>query len=376
MKYSFAWAALLAVVSISPSSFAETAESLSHRIQELQDMSAVPGIQVTVTQASRTIFEYTRGIRAIGHPESVHSTDQWHLGSCTKPMTAFLIGRLIDRGLLRWSTTIGEIAPGGMVLHPTVASITVEQLLYHGSGLADPSAAEGGRLWPLLFADPSQTAPLRSRLVAGILELPTQFSPGTERQYSNSGYVILGWIIEQLLGRSWEQVMRNELFRPLRMKSCGFGPAGRENTELPTQPWSHALAEHGLESIPPGISADNPFAIGPAGTVHCNAQDWTKFLRVFLNHSQTPRDWIKRTTYDKLLSTDGVTPSTFATVTKLDRKWAHGPMYSMAGSNTMNYAIMMVAPGIDRLYTINLNSGTLAAEKAALDILDWLTELE
>ncbi len=376
LKHALAYLVTFAIASFPVNCFALDTESVNQRIQTLQTSGAVPGIQVTVTQKNRTIFEYTRGIRAIGHPESVQLQDQWHLGSCTKPMTAFLIGRLVDRGLLRWTTTVGEVAPHGIVLHPSVASITVEQLLSHSSGLVGPTTVEGGQLWPLLFAEPSQTAKLRSRLVAGILELPTQFSPGSKRQYSNSGYVVLGWIIEQRLRRSWEQVIRTELFRPLQMKSCGFGPAGCENAEHPTQPWSHIDGEHGLESVPPGISADNPLAVGPAGTVHCNAQDWTKFLRVLLNHTQAPRGWIKRTTYDKLLSTDGATPYTFATVAKLDRKWAQGPVYSMAGSNTMNYAIMMVAPAIDRIYTINLNSGTEAAEAAAIDIASWLTELE
>lgn len=349
---------------------------LEKKIGELQSKSYMPGLQVLVTEYNKPIFEYQRGIRAEGYPEEITPQDQWHIGSCTKPMTAFLIGRLIDSKKITWKTTIGEMAPKDYDLHSSVRAITVEQLLSHSSGLADVAEPDDGKLWATLFDDKVEVHIAREKLVRGILKMPTRFQPGAREEYSNSGYVVLGWILEQKKNKNWETILRKEMFQKLKMNSCGFGPAGVENVKAPRQPWSHQFENNKLEAIAPGVGADNPAAMGPAGSVHCSVQDWHKFNQLFMNNEGVRSGFLKQSTYDKLLSSTGQGSYTFSTMARMQRPWAKGGVFVMAGSNTMNYAVVAIAPSLNRVFTINTNAGHAKAEESATEILKLLTELQ
>jgi CubicO group peptidase (beta-lactamase class C family) len=154
------------------------------QISDFQNEAQMPGLQVVVAEDGKPIFEYTSGIRAQGHVETVTPQDKWHIGSCTKPMTAFLIGRLVDEKRLDWKTRLQDIAPADVELDPKVKTITVEQLLSHNSGLGEITEADGGDLWPTLFTNEQSPQILRDKLVRAILKMPTRFEPGTEFEYS------------------------------------------------------------------------------------------------------------------------------------------------------------------------------------------------
>jgi len=349
---------------------------MEEKIKALQSESGMPGLQVLVTENDKTIFEYTRGLRAEGQSEAVASTDKWHIGSCTKPMTAFLIGRLVDERKIKWTTTLAEIAPKNYMLAPSVGNITVEQLLSHSSGLADVMSPEGGKLWVSLYTDKVKPELMREKLVKGILANPVKFNPGEKFEYSNSGYVVLGWIVEQKKFDSWEHVIENEMFKPLAMNSCGFGPAGLESKTFATQPWSHEISGEKLVAIAPGLQADNPPALGPAGTVHCNVNDWQKFLRLFINNEGVRSGFLSQAVYDKLLSNAGEGPYTFSSIGRKERPWAKGTVFAMAGSNTYSFALVAIAPAMNRIFLINTNAGHAKAEESMTKILKLITELK
>lgn len=349
---------------------------LEEKIRILQNESSMPGLQVLVTESGNTIFEYTNGFRAEGQTKSVTSDDKWHIGSCTKPMTAFLVGRLIDEGKLKWTTPLAEIVPNNYKLAPAVDSITIEQLLSHSSGLADVTSPDDGKLWSSLYTDKVKPKIMRDKLIQGIFKSAVSFAPGSKFEYSNSGYVVLGWIVEQLRNESWETVLQNEIFQKFGMNSCGFGPAGVEDKKSTMQPWSHDFNNQKLQAIPPGLNADNPPALGPAGTVHCNARDWQKFLKLFVDDEDVNSKFLSQATYTKLLSNASEGPTTFSSMGRMERPWAKGTAFAMAGSNTFNYAIVAVAPTMKRIYTINTNAGHTKAEESMAKILKLITELK
>jgi len=351
-------------------------QTLEQKINDLQVESQMPGLQVVVTEGKESVFEYAKGIRAQGHEEIITSEDKWHIGSCTKPMTAFLIGRLVDEKAIHWKTSLADIVPAGFDLDPTVKTITIEQLLSHSSGLADVTEPDGGKLWPTLYTDKQSPQVMRDKLVRAILKMPVRFQPGTKFEYSNSGYVVLGWIVEKIRSMSWEDSIKKDMFQKLGMASCGFGPAGIENTKSALQPWSHQLENNQLQSIAPGIHADNPPALGPAGTVHCGAKDWRKFLTLFINNEGVSSGYLSSATYTKLLSNAGEGPYTYSSIGRMERPWAKGTTFAMAGSNTMNYAIVAIAPNLNRIFTINTNTGHPKAEESVTKILKLLTELK
>lgn len=352
------------------------AVELERKIRAIQDEAAMPGLQVVVSEDEQSVFEYAQGIRAQGHPEQITSEDKWHIGSCTKPMTAFLIGQLVDEKIIKWTTTLGEIAPKDFQLDSRVKTITVEQLLSHSGGLADVIEPDNGKLWPSLFTDKVAPQIMREKLVKGILKMPGRFQPGSQSQYSNSGYIVLGWIVELMRSDSWENVLKKQMFQKLGMNSCGFGPAGIESLTSATQPWAHKYEKNQLQALPPGILADNPPALGPAGTVHCSTRDWHKFLRLFVENEGVHSGFLTESTYNKLLSNAAEPPYTFSSMGRTDRPWAKGVVFAMAGSNTFNFALVAIAPSLHRIFTVNTNAGHAKADEGATQILKLLTELK
>src|SRR5205823_3881074 len=76
------------------------------------------------------------GLRRIGRSGQVRDGDAWLIGSCTKPMTATLIARLVDRGLLAWDTPLSAMLPElAETMRPEYRPVTLVQLLSHQSGL-------------------------------------------------------------------------------------------------------------------------------------------------------------------------------------------------------------------------------------------------
>jgi D-alanyl-D-alanine carboxypeptidase len=339
------------------------AKSLTEKIKAIQTNSQMPGLQVQVWENGREILSFVNGVRAIEQQDIITASDKWHIGSCTKPMTAFLIGMLVDQKKLSWETPLKDILPKNYTLHPTLQMITVSHLLTHSSGLSDITAPEKGALWAKLFTDKPN---MRERLVKGLLSLPAKFTPGSSEEYSNSGYVILGWIVEQVTKKSWEEVMKRDLFQKLSMKSCGFGAPKNA-------PLGHSVTNGKITSVAAGLQADNPPALGPAGTVHCSALDWSKFLAHYLNGQQT---LLSASTLEKLkTNVNEKSYFTYSSIARLERDWSKGPVFAMAGSNTLNYAYVAIAPALGRIYTVNTNSGTDKVSAGATEILIELTKL-
>ena len=89
------------------------------------------------------------------------------------------------------------------------------------------------------------------------------------------------------------------LFNPLDMASCGFGaPATVDTTDAP---WGHRTAASEHTPGPPGPAADNPPALGPAGTVHCTLRDWARFAQLHLRGARRePTPYLRPESFARL----------------------------------------------------------------------------
>jgi CubicO group peptidase (beta-lactamase class C family) len=139
---------------------------------------------------------------------------KFRIGSISKQFTAMLIMQLVEKGLVKLEGNISDYLP----YYPkeTGDKITVHQLLTHTSGIFnytnDPEFFAEKRFFP-------HTTEEITKLFSG-KEL--DFEPGTKWSYSNSGYIVLGAIIEQVTGKSYEQVLQENILTPLEMNSTGF----------------------------------------------------------------------------------------------------------------------------------------------------------
>ena len=160
------------------------------------------------------------GERMIDSGVPVQIGDRWHLGGITKSITATMIARLVESGRMHWSDTIGKAFPDAPV-HAAWKPVTLAQLLTDTAALRHSSEstfyANGQR--------PVPHAPKRIRQVVlqGLAEKPA-YRPGKKFVYSNVGYTIAAAMAEAATGKTWEDLVKREVFEPLKLTEAGFGP--------------------------------------------------------------------------------------------------------------------------------------------------------
>jgi CubicO group peptidase (beta-lactamase class C family) len=148
----------------------------------------------------------------------------FQIGSVTKQFTTAIILKLQAAGKLNIQDPISKYFPQ----YPHGDSITIEQLMLHISGIY--SYTNDRAFMQNEVSKPSS----RDKMIALFKDKPLDFSPGTKWQYSNSGYSLLGYIIESVTNKTYEQVVREYIFTPLTMTNSGFDFTHLQNKEKST----------------------------------------------------------------------------------------------------------------------------------------------
>jgi CubicO group peptidase (beta-lactamase class C family) len=230
-----------------------------------------------VTQQGIKLLDVA-GIRKHGSNVAVEVGDQWHLGSDTKAITATLLGVLAQKGIVGWDVTVGQAFPEwAQTMNQMLKETNFRRLMAHRSGIVNEGAAQDA--WAAL-ADTTKTVPERRREFARLI---THRSYGTDLvvfNYQNANFILAGAMLERCTGKSWEDLMKTEIFQPLGMGTAGFGAPGSTNDV--NEPWGHS-DESGQRVASKG---DNTPGLGPAGTVHASLNEWAKFARLHLDGSE------------------------------------------------------------------------------------------
>jgi CubicO group peptidase (beta-lactamase class C family) len=307
---------------------------MSGALEVIRKKHGLPALAMVVVKDGQICDRAAVGVRKFGDPAAVTTNDVFHIGSCTKPMTATLTAMFIEEGKLHWNTTIAELFPelaGRM--DKQYGAVTVEQLLTHRGGVpaAPPTAA-----WKLAREEKGTPTQQRREFIEAVLSQPPEATPGTKMIYSNQGYAIIGAALEKLTGTPWETLITERLFRPLHIDFGGFGPPGKAGAI--DEPWGHTRK---LSSIMP-LQEDNPPAIAPAGRIHCSLDDLARFTIFHLQCSQTGGP-LKPETLVKLHTPPAGGNYACGWVV-VKRNWAGGNALMHNGSNTMWYLVMWLAP--------------------------------
>jgi CubicO group peptidase (beta-lactamase class C family) len=311
---------------------ADLAESLA----PIRARYSVPALGALVLVDGDVAAIGVTGVRRQGKPEVVTVDDQWHLGSCTKAMTATLLATQVEAGEMKWARTMGEALPDlESKMNEQARAITVQQLLQHRAGLPPQPPSD---LWRKLFKYEGTDADARTEVAATLLAAAPEAKPGERYLYSNASYMVAGAVSERAGGKPWEELMRERLFAPLGMESAGFGPPGSEGST--SQPWGH----HPGKDAPQPAFADNPPSLGPAGTVHCSLRDWARFAALHLGRLPANGEPLLRTSSLVTLHTPPRGGEYALGWIVTEREWAPGPILTHAGSNTMWYCVAWLAP--------------------------------
>ncbi len=338
--------------------------SLNDVLLPIRDQTRVPALAAAVVLSNRIVAAGAVGVRVAESTARVTIDDKFHVGSCTKSMTATLIARLVEQGTFSWQTTVGEsLRDLGGAVHRDYEAVKLEQLLSHTAGVPADLNKIGvwGRVWS---RNGRPAVEQRLELTREILARRPESQPGRKFAYANAGYTIAGVMVERREGRAWEELMREKLFAPLGMTTAGFGvPEGAKSFD---QPWGHALMDGHLVADPPGPAADNPAAIGPGGTVHCSVLDLARYVNCHLQGERGGVPWLKAESFKKLHAPmPGQGYALGWHVTK--RPWAKGRTLMHNGTNTRNFAVMWLAPEIEFGLVVVCNFGGKTADMACDD---------
>ena len=136
----------------------------------------------------------------------------YQIGSVNKQFTAIAIMKLQEEGKLNVMDTLSRFFPE----IPNAGKITIHHLLTHSSGLYNYT--NDTTFW-LKEANIHSS---KAKMISRFSGKPLEFEPGSKYSYSNSGYLLLGYIIEKVSGKTYENYMRENIFYPLGMKQTGF----------------------------------------------------------------------------------------------------------------------------------------------------------
>jgi CubicO group peptidase (beta-lactamase class C family) len=167
-----------------------------------------PSVSIAVTRDGKTLLERAWGVANVATGQKADVSTTYRIGSVSKQFTAALVLKLVDRGKVALTDSIGRHLTG---LRPEWRAITIEQLLNHTSGL------------PRDFIDLKRVAENLSgdALIAMAARDTLVSKPGTVYAYSNTGYMLLGALVEKLYGKPYAAVLRDEVAKPLGLKSLG-----------------------------------------------------------------------------------------------------------------------------------------------------------
>lgn len=173
-----------------------------------------PGAVVVVTRGGRTLYTAGRGLADVEARTPIRTDSVFRFGSITKQFTAAAILQLVQQGRISLDDPISRFFPD----YPQpAASVTVRQLLNHTSGIQSYTAIPGWMV-EANTARPHSTA----EMMGLVRDLPPRTPPGAAWAYNNSGYVLLGAIIESVTGRPWYRAVERMTAR-LGIRSIGYG---------------------------------------------------------------------------------------------------------------------------------------------------------
>lgn len=259
-------ATLLATAGVASAAPAAQQGAVQEIIDELTKTGDALGIQARIDGRDTV----RSGIAEYGSKKPVPHNGTFRIGSVTKPFVSTVVLQLVGEGRLDLDAPVSRHLPGLVD-----DRITVRQLMQHTSGLYDYAQA--------LPLDPAGFPGMRFKtwnpheLVTISTSRPLDFEPGSKWSYSNTGYVVLGLLIEKITGRPYQQAVEQRILKPLRLNDTVLP---RNSVEVPG-PHAHGYYPD-ANGKPVDVTRLSPSWGWAAGEMISTTRDLDTFLRALL----------------------------------------------------------------------------------------------
>jgi len=251
---------------------------LAELLESIRGQERLPALAAAIILDGKIEAVAAVGTRKVNTNNWVSVDDQFLIASCSKAFTATLSAVLIQKEYLQWDTKLKEAFPD-LDMRSEYEDITLIQLLSHRAGLPEwidhlTSKNLTAQFIDNWWNDRRSPVTMRAKYVKENVKQRLADKPGHSIFYSNSGYLIAGAMLEKIMGKPFEQLMTEEIFRPMGLHTAGFGPPVK--FESNSQPVGHSGF---FRTVHPG---DFPDYMAPAAAIHISIRDWAKFIRWYL----------------------------------------------------------------------------------------------
>ncbi|MGG0725797.1 serine hydrolase domain-containing protein [Bacillus mycoides] len=232
-----------------------------------------PGILAKTSEGGKT-WSYAAGVANLSSKKPMKTDFRFRIGSVTKTFTATVVLQLAEENRLNLDDSIEKWLPG--VIRGNGyddKQITIRQLLNHTSGIAEYTRSKG---FNLMDTKKSYRA---EELVKMGISMPPDFAPGKSWSYSNTGYVLLGILIETVTGNSYAEEIENRIIEPLELSNT-FLPGN--SSVIPGTKHARGYIQLDGASEPKDVTYYNPSMGSSAGDMISTADDLNKFFSYLL----------------------------------------------------------------------------------------------
>lgn len=326
---------------------------LQRLLERVSREHELPGLAAAVVSSTRGAISGVTGVRRRGHQSTIQLEDRFHIASCTKSWTATLAAIAVQKGQLRWTTTLAEGLPSlAARMRSEYASATLEQLLAHEARLPAYTQPSGERVAELRALTGTSTEQRLAFLAQVLTENPNDATG--DGAYSNAGYAAVGSLLEQASGSAWEELIRRQLAQPLGLTTVGFGyPA---TIAVPDQPRGHARRDGTILELSIDDDARQlAVCLWPAGAVHCSIGDLGKYAADHLSGLRGGPALLPSAYYERLHRARNGSVFTLGWGRGQDQQW--GTTHFGSGSGGWFFVRIVIVPAHDAAVVIASNSG-------------------
>jgi D-alanyl-D-alanine carboxypeptidase len=321
----------------------ETAQTLQAILDEEVNVQKVPGFQAYLCTPDGKTWSGTSGTTDLARKNLMQRDDVLRIGSTTKTFTAVLVLKLVEDGQLSLDDPIAKWFPN----LPSAEAITVRNLLNHTSGINE--IIPKGMMKSIV----SSTYWQREDLLKLIAEDKPAFPPGSQFAYSNSNYILLGYIVEDITGKTVLQLLHEQIIDPLKLQHTYFIPYEPAPANLVTGFDRDLTHFPGMLDISPDNTSWATLAF-TSGAMASTADDLGVFIEnLFANKFLSPETMKEMTTFIPA-SNPGFDAQTGSGLGLMRLDVAGHELYGHVGQFMGSTSIAMVSP--DKSYTIVITS--------------------
>ena len=275
-------AAFLPIIALTAPLFAAPPADFIARVEQVRRDSGAPGLAIAIVEDGKVVLSKGFGVRKLGSLEKIDPDTIFMIGSTGKAFTTAALATLVDAGKIAWDDKVIDHLPDFQMYDPWVTrEITVRDLLVHRSGLGLGSG-------DLLMVPRGKLS--RAEVVRRLRYIKPATSFRSAYAYDNILYIVAGRLIEAVSGQSWEDYMRDHVFKP-----AGLATATAEmalQLSVPDRAQPHGRVGGPVRGAGPQKILDERDRLGqagaPAGLIAASARDLGRWLQIQLAQGALP----------------------------------------------------------------------------------------